>query len=226
MNDLKWLPLLSLAALAAACGAQDLSSATVSMQMVRENPALAPGVSVPDGLHVAGRARPLSLDAARDGIQGPVRLQGPGDFLYEANQLGQFLQLPDPAAFDKTDAKDATYSRQPGDLQPADGKLDWLDVAQGYLGDCYFAASLAATLYADNGGALTKGMIVPRTKSGKVVSFYVNFFQASGRKVRIEVDPDLLHSNSSGHVYYMSNSRTARTRRSATAAPRRTRSTL
>src|SRR5205085_1465416 len=46
-------------------------------------------------------------------------------------------------------------------------------------------------------------MIGPRTVSGKVVSYYVNFYQAGGRKVRIEVDPDLIHSNRSGHVYYM-----------------------
>ena len=89
-----------------------------------------------------------------------------------------------------------------------DPKLDWLDVEQGYLGDCYFAASLAATLYADNGKTLTKNMIVPHTVSGKVVSFYVNFFQANGRKVRVEVDPDLLHRNSNGHVYYMRNTET------------------
>jgi hypothetical protein len=38
-----------------------------------------------------------------------------------------------------------------------------------------------------------------------VVSYYVNFFQANGRKVRVEVDPDLLHRNSNGHIYYMRN---------------------
>ena len=219
MPPMKWLPVLCLAALTACAqgpaedsDTDDLSSSTLSMEMVRKNPALAPGVEVPHDVPVKGRARPLSQSDAREkgGVdgQGSLRLVGPSDWLYAANQLGQFSQLPDPAAFDKTDAKDASYSRQPGDLLSNDNKLDWLDVEQGYLGDCYFAASLAATLYADNGGALTKGLITPHTVSGKVVSYYVNFFQANGRKVRVEVDPDLLHRNSSGNVYYMRNTET------------------
>jgi hypothetical protein len=161
-----------------------------------------------DGLRVAGRPRPLSQSDGRDlggGVgQGSLHMVGPSDWLYTANQLGQFLQLPDPGIH-HDDKSDAAYSRQPGDLLSDDNKLDWLDVEQGHLGDCYFAASLASALYADNGGALTKGLITPRTQAGKVVSYYVSFFQASGRKVRIEVDPDLLHRNTNGHVLYMRN---------------------
>ena len=140
------------------------------------------------------------------GGQGSLTLAQPGDFLYTVNQLGQFLNLADPAIH-HDDKGDATYSRQPGDLF-LDDKLDWLDVEQGHLGDCYFAASLGAVLYADNGKALSQNMIVPRLKSGKVVSFYATFYQASGRKVRVEVDPDLLHRNTNGHVLYMRNTQT------------------
>ena len=217
MNNLKWLPVLCLAT---ACGAvgtaqdesdtDDLSNSTVSMEMVRQNPALAPNVSVPRDVKVNGRARPISADDAREmggiGGQGSLTLAQPGDFLYTVNQLGQFLNLADPAIH-HDDKGDATYSRQPGDLF-LDDKLDWLDVEQGHLGDCYFAASLGAVLYADNGKALSQNMIVPRLKSGKVVSFYATFYQASGRKVRVEVDPDLLHRNTNGHVLYMRNTQT------------------
>ena len=212
MKKFSWLPVLCLALAACAQGASedsdsdDLSSATLSMEMVRRNPALAPDVAVPQGVRVAGRSRPLSSSDGRDlsAPSGALRTAGPSDWLYTANQLGQFLQLPDPAIH-HDDKGDASFSRQPGDLLSDDNKLDWLDVEQGHLGDCYFAASLAAVLYADNGGALTKGLITPRTSAGKVVSYYVNFFQASGRKVRVEVDPDLLHRNANGHVLYMRN---------------------
>src|SRR5437588_4458948 len=81
--------------------------------------------------------------------------------------------------------------------------LTWLNVEQGHLGDCYFAASLSAVLFADKSGALAKKMIVPRSVSGKVVSYYVYFYQASGRRVRIETDIDLLHRTTNGHVLYM-----------------------
>ena len=213
MKKLLWILVVT-----AACGSvnapddsdtDDLSSATVSMAMVRDNPSLAPNVVVPKDVKVAGRARRVESDVTTGSRGTGLHMVQPGDFLYAANQLDQFLKLPDPAAFDKTDAKDASYSRQPGDLfSDTDAKLDWLDVEQGYLGDCYFASSLAAVLYADNGKTLSKNMIVPRTVSGKVVSYYVTFFQANGRKVRVEVDPDLLHRNSNGHVYYMRNTET------------------
>src|SRR3954468_17526555 len=218
MNNLKWLTVLCLAT---ACGAantaqddsdtDDLSSATVSMAMVRNDPSLAPHVVVPKDVKVQGRARPVAADDSRElggvGGNGSLTMVQPGDFLYTANQLGQFLKLADPAIH-HDDKGDATFSRQPGDLFEENGKLDWLDVEQGHLGDCYFAASLAAVLYADNGGTLTKNMIVPRVDGGKVVSYYTNFFQATGRKVRVEVDPDLLHRNTNGHVLYMRNTQT------------------
>ena len=41
-----------------------------------------------------------------------------------------------------------------------------------------------------------------------MVSYYATFFQASGRKVRVEVDPDLLHRNAGGHVLYMRSTET------------------
>ncbi|MFN2549617.1 MAG: C2 family cysteine protease [Myxococcales bacterium] len=210
MKNLKWIGVL---VLTAACGAveqdgldsdtDDLSSTTFSMEMVRANPSLLPNVTPPKDVRVDGRAR------QETSIEGAMRqpLAQPGDFLYTVNQLGQFLQLPDPAVH-HDDKGDATYSRQPGDLFEENGKLDWLDVEQGHLGDCYFAASLAAVLYADNGKALSQNMIVPRLKNGKIVSYYATFHQASGRKVRVEVDPDLLHRNTNGHVLYMRNTQT------------------
>ena len=209
MNSLKWLPVL---ALAAACGqppaddasdTDDLSTSTLSMEMVRANPALAPHVVVPEGVRVNGRARPLpeAQVHAQGGFHGPVH---EGDFLYGANQLGQFLQLADPAIV-YGDRPHASTSRQPGDLFADDGKMTWTDVAQGYLGDCYFASSLSAVLFADKSHAIARRMIVPHTDAkGVIDSYTVTFFQATGRKVAIQVDPDLPHRNTDGIVFYMS----------------------
>src|SRR5437763_3390045 len=68
----KFLSALSILSLAAACGGQidgqdddntdDLSPSTYSMEMVRQNPALLPGVKVPDGVRVNGHPRPLPID--------------------------------------------------------------------------------------------------------------------------------------------------------------------
>jgi hypothetical protein len=208
------LPLAAalLAACAVACGAEtpglsndsdtdDLSDSTVSMEMVRQNPALAPGVALPEGKKVNGHARPRAAGTIAP-LHDPFN-SGPGSFLYDANGLGQFKQLPDPALH-KDDLKAATLSRKPGDLFAADNKLTWDNVALGGLGDCYFAAGFSAVLFADKGGALTQNLIKPNLAAGKVVSYTVTFFQASGRKVAIEVDPDLPHDNVSGDVFYMS----------------------
>src|SRR5947199_7253419 len=114
----KWLVIPALFAFA--CGTapgqdsdiDDLSSSTYSMEMVRQNPALLPGVTPPAGQRVNGHGRPLSLDDSK----APSFPIGRDNWLYDANGLNQFLKLTDPAAFDKTDAADATYSRQPGDV--------------------------------------------------------------------------------------------------------------
>jgi hypothetical protein len=219
MKNYNWLAALSILSLAAACGGEigedvgtdDLSDSTYSMEMVRANPALLPSAKPAEGVKTNGRPRPLSAGDLRGDEGGPDGFGfGRVDehhWLYAANQLDQFSKLPDPALH-KDDIGTATHSRQPGDLFASDNKFVWTDVEQGHLGDCYFAASLAAVVFADKAGTVTKNMIVPRTEGGKVISYYVNFYQASGRKVRIEVDPDLPHRNSSGKVLYMRSTQT------------------
>lgn len=198
---------LAVLALAAACGHADLgddldadsdalSATTFSMEMVRKNPALAPGVAAIESSYTKGRPAPGGERAAR--IVQPQ----PGSFLYAANQLDQFLKLADPAIH-HDDQGNATYSRQPGDLYAEDARLKWDNVEQGHLGDCYFAAALSAVLFADKAGTLARSLIVPRTSGGKVVSYNAYFYQSSSRRVRIEVDPDLLHRTSNGRVLYM-----------------------
>jgi hypothetical protein len=214
MTDFKWLAALGIASMALACGGEiaadesetdDLSSSTVSMEMVRANPALLPGVKPADGVRVNGRARPTpaaDVRARGAGFHGRV---DESSWLYAANQLGQFLHLTQPAIA-KADVASATSSRQPGDLFDDTGKMEWSEVDQGGLGDCYFISAVSAVLLADKSGAMANSLIVPRTKNGKVVSYYVSFFQASGRKVRIEVDPDLPHGNKDGSLIYATSS--------------------
>src|SRR5438132_13939574 len=99
----KWLLIPAL--LLAACGSapagsgdesdtDELSSSTYSMEMLRANPSLLPGVTPPPGVRVAGHARPLALDESK----APVFPIDRHSWLYDANQLGQFLKLADPAA--------------------------------------------------------------------------------------------------------------------------------
>jgi hypothetical protein len=174
----------------------NLSATTYSMEMVRADPSLAPGVAVPAGQRVAGHGRPSSGTIGANFVT-----VGPTDWLYSANQLGQFLNLADPAVY-PSDKSATSYSRQPGDLFADEGKLVWTNIEQGGLGDCYFMASFVSVIYADNGGALSKNLIVPHLAGGKTVAYDVTFFQANGRKVKIEVDPDLLHSKTDGSIYY------------------------
>ena len=96
MPNLKTVQVLCLAGLLAGCGAElsdntdsdtdDLSASTFSMEMVRQNPALLPGVKVPDGVRVNGHPRPLPADE-----QGTsFRQRGEeSNWLYTANQLGR-----------------------------------------------------------------------------------------------------------------------------------------
>jgi hypothetical protein len=185
------VPLLVLVA----CGGQDpvgptaggaadfdlLSDATLSMAMVRANPALAPDVDVAAGTFVEGRPHPLPL----------APTSGPTLRVFTGAELAALKHLADPAIDPLGQQVNAAYLRHAGDLFAED--LTWDNLAQGYLGDCYFAAALSAVLFADRGGPLTEEMVAPNYVSGSVVSFFVTMFQASGRKVRIEVDPDLPH---------------------------------
>jgi hypothetical protein len=213
MNEFRMLAALVLSISAVGCAGvpeatdddsdtDDLSATTYSMAMVRQDPALAPGVVVPDGTFIKGHPRPLSTDstAARHGSAWRID-DASSAWLFDANGLNQFKSLPDPA-MDKDGAKIGSYARKPGDLYAADGVLKWDNVEQGYLGDCYFVAAMSAVIFADKSGALTKKMVVPNVVGGKVVSYFVTFFQASGRKVKIEVDPDLPHATKDGGVLY------------------------
>jgi len=209
-NWTRTIPALALS-LAAACGtasiegaddldsdADALSDGTPSMEMIRSGARAAAGVTPPLALRVRGKVRPFD----NDGVERGYRIVKPGSFLYTGNQLDQFLKLTDPGVHHE-DKDNATWSRQPGDLFADDGVLTWQNVQQGHLGDCYFAAGLAAVLFADKSGSWARNVIVPRKIDGKVVSWYVYFYQASGRRVRIEVDPDLLHRTANGKVLYM-----------------------
>jgi hypothetical protein len=178
----------------------DLSSSTYSMEMVRANPGLLPGVRPAEGQRTNGRPRHVKR-WTRSSVHRRI---DESNWLYTANQLGQFLHLPEPAIAN-SDKGSATYSRQPGDLFDDGGQFEWTDIEQGAAGDCYFLAALSAVLFADKSGAAAKNIIVPHLQGGKVVAYDVTFFQASGRKVRIEVDPDLLRKPD-GEIFYASSS--------------------
>ena len=113
------------------------------MEMVRQNHKIAPGVTIPDGLVVKGRGRPALNNVRAEGIDQAWALGPSTSWLYDANGLSQFKQLADPALH-KDDLAAATSSRKPGDLFATDNKLAYDQIAQGGLGDCYFAAAYSA----------------------------------------------------------------------------------
>ena len=79
--------------------------------------------------------------------------------------ISHLQDLEDPEPLDKHTSYD--YSTGQGDLVDAlsdEGEIQYDDVEQGAIGDCFFVASLAASVFVDDTGALSQGLIraVPR----------------------------------------------------------------
>jgi len=111
-------------------------------------------------------------------------------------------ELDDPAPLDKHKTYD--YSTGTGDLVDAlegEAALNYDDVQQGAIGNCYFVAALAATVYADVSGALRQGLIRTVTDDdGNPLYFTVRFYDAWGTPQDIDVDGDIVRR--SGNAVY------------------------
>ncbi|MBT3218459.1 MAG: hypothetical protein HN348_05160 [Proteobacteria bacterium] len=83
----------------------------------------------------------------------------------------------------------------------AEQRLEYDDVVQGSIGDCYFVAALSSVFYADKSGDISSGMIREvHNVNGEVTRYVVRFYDAYGRPQDIEVDADLVRKN--GRVLY------------------------
>lgn len=83
-----------------------------------------------------------------------------------------------------------------------DQHVEYTDVHQGSIGDCYFAAALSAVTYSDNDYAVRDGMVRETyDDKGNIASFVVRFYDAWGEPQDIEVDAQLVRRN--GKPLYM-----------------------
>jgi len=118
--------------------------------------------------------------------------------------LSAMEDLEDPLGLIKhRDNPDAyPYEAGLGDLfDLEEGDIDYTDVEQGAIGDCYLVAALSAVLYVDNDRYVRDGVIREiKDENGAVTKFAVRFYDAWGDPQDIEVDAELMRK--SGKVLY------------------------
>lgn len=107
--------------------------------------------------------------------------------------------IDDPKALDKhlTDTLFA-WGTVDGDLTDeteGEKSLNYDDVAQGSIGDCYMVAALSATLYADKTGDIRDGLIRKVEVDGKFSHFAVRFYDAWGAPQDVIIDAELLRKS-------------------------------
>ena len=77
-----------------------------------------------------------------------------------------------------------------------------MDVKQGAIGDCYFAAGLTSVVFADNDNAIRDGMVREfHDEKGNLSHYVVRFYDAWGEPQDVEVDAQLVRRN--GKPLYM-----------------------
>ncbi len=111
-----------------------------------------------------------------------------------ATDLQNLQDLDDPKPLEKH----AEYAYEAGtgsllDENPDEGEMNYDDVEQGAIGDCYFPAALAATIFIDEDHGIRDGLIREvRDESGFVTHYVVRYYDAWGTRLDIEVDADLV----------------------------------
>ncbi|MFH1469771.1 MAG: C2 family cysteine protease [Pseudomonadota bacterium] len=145
-----------------------------------------------------------------DALYTPGINIAPEDYEYEADakwmpvslDLTNMQDLEDPAPLEKHAAYD--YTAGTGallDEEADESAMNFDDVEQGAIGDCYFPAALAASLYIDQDQVIRTGLVREvEDKHGMVTHFSVRFYDAWGVYQDIAVDPDLVRKN--GKVTY------------------------
>jgi hypothetical protein len=119
--------------------------------------------------------------------------QGGGAGRSMMTDLTFLADLDDPEAL-KEHATNP-YETVPGSLfdESQEKDVEYTDVSQGQLGDCYVAAGLSAALFADVDHVMRDGMIREvRDGNGNAVEFMVRFYDAWGDPIDVAVDADLV----------------------------------
>ncbi len=142
---------------------------------------------VPEALYTPGvNIKPEDYDYPVDAKWHPVALD-----------ISNMQELDDPKPLEKH----AEYDYEAGVgglLDEIDGEeaMNYDDVEQGAIGDCYFPAALAASIFIDKDDAIRTGLIREvEDKNGMVTHFSVRFYDAWGVYQDIAVDADLVRKN-------------------------------
>ena len=177
--------------LLAACSGRDGYSPSLTMIRIGSVEVEEPP-PVPDALYVPGiNIRPEDYEYSVDSKLMPVVLD-----------ISKMKELDDPTPLEKH----AEYDYESGtgglvDELEGEGAMQWQDVEQGAIGDCYFPAALAATIYIDADEAIRDGLIREvKDKNGMVENFSVRFYDAWGVYQDIAVDADLVRKG--GKITY------------------------
>jgi hypothetical protein len=105
-------------------------------------------------------------------------------------------QLEDPKALEEH--KDLPYTSAPGSLfdENKEMALEYDDVRQGAIGDCYWAAAISSALFTDSDKIMRNGLIREvRNREDQTTRFAVRFYDAWGRPQDVAVDADLVRRN-------------------------------
>lgn len=189
-------PLLPVLALCVACSSPERFDEPLrpSLTMIRIGEAIPedPPV-VPDDHYLPG-IQIKSEDYETDRRRGDW---APPPFTGEPTDLSFMVDVEDPAPLEKHQAYD--YASGVGGLFDGAADEDILefdDVEQGAIGDCYLVAALSSALHGDSDGSIRDGLIRARTDAdGHVTGYVVRFYDAWGVPQDVPVDADLVRKN-------------------------------
>ncbi len=142
---------------------------------------------VPEALYTPGvNIAPEDYEYTVEGKWMPVILD-----------ISNMKELDDPKPLEKHAAYD--YTTGTGallDELEGEGAMNFDDVEQGSIGDCFFPAALAATIFIDEDQAIRSGLIREiEDKNGMTTNFSVRFYDAWGVYQDIAIDGDLVRKN-------------------------------
>lgn len=191
---------LALSLLAACTPSEDVGEALrPSMSQLRWGDVVIPEADMPvlpETRFVIGIVTNSEDEAGYDDDQPPLLLS-------DAQMTG-LDDLEDPKPLEKHASY--AYRTARGDLYDStENDVNFDDVRQGAIGDCYFAAGLASTLYADSERLVRDGMVRPiLDANGDPKHYAVRFYDAWGVPQDVMVDPQLVRSGSGNPTYIRS----------------------
>ncbi len=143
---------------------------------------------VPEALYIPGiNVNTEDYDYGDDGAK----------FMPVLLDISELDEIDDPTPLEKH----AEYDYEAGTgslLDEIEGEeaMNYDDVKQGAIGDCYFPAALAATVFIDADDAIRTDLIREvKHKNGMTAYFSVRFYDAWGEYQDIPVDADLVRKN-------------------------------